>query len=265
MADVFVSYDRDDRERIAKLVELLEAQGWSVFWDRDIPSGESWRSHLLGALERARCVVVLWTDRSIESDWVAEEADFARQRDVLVPVLLDPVAPPLGFRTIQAASLQGWPEAVDAAAIADFLQVVASLLAEPTSAAAEARAPPTASVVANVDRPATTFDAAAIRHVPRGRGLVAVAAVLAVAILAGVSWWVGRGLWHGPTQVAGSAGSGGLVTPQARMDPELIEADLLVPDQSKTKIQDLEGRILPVRSTIRRLVPRIDPLRRQTD
>jgi hypothetical protein len=265
MAYVFVSYDRDDRERIAKLVELLEAQGWSVFWDRDIPSGESWRSHLVGALERARCVVVLWTHRSIESDWVAEEADFARQRDVLVPVLLDPVTPPLGFRTIQAASLQGWPDAVDAAAIADFLQAVAALLAEPASAAAEARAPPTTSVVGKVERPAATSDAATIPRAPRDRGLVAIAAVLAVAILAGVSWWVGRGLWHEPTQVAGSAGPDDLVARQARVDPELIEAALLVPDQSKTKIQDLEGRILPMQSTILRLVPRIDPLRRQTD
>lgn len=264
MADVFISYDRDDRERIAKLVELLEAQGWSVFWDRDIPSGESWRSHLVGALERARCVVVLWTDRSIESDWVAEEADFARQRDVLVPVLLDPVVPPLGFRTIQAASLQGWPEAVDAAAIADFLQVVAALLAGPTRPAAEARAQPTASV-AEVEPAAATPDAVAIPHVRRDRGLVAIAAVLAVAILAGVSWWVGHGLRHEPTQVAGSAGPGGLAAPEGRLDSELIEADLLVPDQSKTKIQDLEGRILPMRSTILRLVPRIDPLRGQTD
>lgn len=265
MADVFISYDRDDRERIAKLVELLEAQGWSVFWDRDIPSGESWRSYLVGALERARCVVVLWTDRSIASDWVAEEADFARQRNVLVPVLLDPVAPPLGFRTIQAASLQGWPEAVDAAAMADFLQVVAAHLAAPTSAAAEARAQPTASAVAKADRPAATFDAAAIRHVPRDRRLVAIVAALAVAILAIVSWWVVRGVWQGPTQAGGSAGPGGLVAPQARVDSELSEADLLVPDQGKTKIQDLEGRTLPLRSTILRLVPKTDPLRRQTD
>jgi hypothetical protein len=265
MADVFVSYDRDDRERIAELVALLEAQGWSVFWDRDIPSGKSWRSHLVGALERARCVVVLWTDRSIESDWVAEEADFARQRDVLVPVLLDPVAPPLGFRTIQAASLLGWPEAVDPAAIADFLRAVAALLAEPTSAAAQERAPPTASVVAEVERPAAASDAGAIQHVSQARGPLAVAAVLAVAILAGVSWWLGRGLWHEPSRVVGPAGPGGLVAPQASVAPELIEADLLVPDQNKTRIQDLEGRILPLRSTILRLVPRIDPLRRQTD
>ena len=261
MADVFISYDRDDRERISKLVELLEAQGWSVFWDRDIPSGESWRSYLSAALERARCVVVLWTAHSIKSEWVAEEADVARQRRILIPVLLDPVAPPLGFRTVQAASLQGWPEVVDAAAIAELLQVIATILAKPASPVAEPSPQPT-SVVAEVDRSAATSDATAIHRAPRIPRRVAIAAALAVAILASASWWLVRGVWQGPTQ---TADTGGLVATQARVDAELSESDLLLPDQSKTKIQNLEGRIVPLRSTILRVVTRIDPLRRQID
>lgn len=264
MADVFISYDRDDRERTSKLVELLEAQGWSVFWDRDIPSGESWRNYLAGALERARCVVVLWTDHSIQSDWVAEEADFARRRDILVPVLLDPVVPPLGFRTIQAASLQGWPEVVDAAAFAELLHVIATILALPASPVADP-SPQPRSVVAEVDRSAATSDAPAIRRAPRIPRGVAIAAALAVAILASASWWLVRGMWPGPTRTPGTVETEGLAALQAGVDAELGEADLLVPDQSKTKIQNLESRILPLRSIILRVVPRIDPLRRQID
>ena len=39
MADVFVSYSRSDRSRVAPLVAALEAKGWSVWWDPAIDSG----------------------------------------------------------------------------------------------------------------------------------------------------------------------------------------------------------------------------------
>jgi formylglycine-generating enzyme len=100
MADVFVSYAREDQRRVDRLIELLERQRWSVFWDRDIPPGETWRSHIGAALDQTRCVVVAWTEQSILSDWVTEEADEARERDILVPVLLDPVRPPRGLRGV---------------------------------------------------------------------------------------------------------------------------------------------------------------------
>ena len=41
MADIFLSYASDDRERIAPLVAALERQGWSVWWDRSIPPGRN--------------------------------------------------------------------------------------------------------------------------------------------------------------------------------------------------------------------------------
>jgi len=84
-------------------VDLLERENWSVFWDRTIPVGETWRSHIGRAVEQARCVVVVWSEHSITSDWVIQEADDARLRDILVPVMLGTVRPPMGFREIQAA------------------------------------------------------------------------------------------------------------------------------------------------------------------
>ena len=82
MADIFVSYARKDQERVVTIVELLESQGWSVFWDRTIPPGKSWRNYIGKALEDARCVVVLWTHHSIASKWVIQEADDALHRDI---------------------------------------------------------------------------------------------------------------------------------------------------------------------------------------
>lgn len=105
MAHIFISYAREDEARIQPLVRALEKEGWSVFWDRRIPAGQTWRSYIGKALTDASCVIVVWSLHSIASSWVSEEADEGKQRGILVPVLLDPVEPPIGFRSIQAANL----------------------------------------------------------------------------------------------------------------------------------------------------------------
>ncbi len=108
MADIFLSYSREDESRIHSLVSELEARGWSVFWDRRIPAGETWRSYIGSALQNARCVIVAWSKHSVGSQWVAEEADDGKSRGILVPIFLDSVQPPHGFREIQAADLSNW-------------------------------------------------------------------------------------------------------------------------------------------------------------
>jgi hypothetical protein len=108
MADVFISYAREDEPRIRDLVQALDEQRWSIFWDRRIPAGQTWRSYIGQALTDARCVVVAWSRHSLASHFVAEEADEGIQRGILVPVLIEPVTPPLGFRSIHAADLTDW-------------------------------------------------------------------------------------------------------------------------------------------------------------
>ena len=108
MTDIFISYAKEDLHRVRPLAAAFEARGRSVFWDRTIPSGKTWRELIGKALRDSRCVVVIWSTTSIESTWVQEEADDARERNVLLPVLIDDVRPPLGFRAIQAANLVGW-------------------------------------------------------------------------------------------------------------------------------------------------------------
>ena len=108
MADIFLSYKREDVDRASPLVALLEACGWDVFWDPRIVSGRTWEAVLGRELEAARCVVVLWSHSSIESDWVLREAGTGAARGILVPVLIDPVEPPAAFSAVQAANLVGW-------------------------------------------------------------------------------------------------------------------------------------------------------------
>ena len=108
MADIFISYAREDETRIRDLVRALEGQGWSIFWDRRIPAGKSWQSYIGQALSDAKCVIVAWSHHSVTSDWVIEEANVAKKRGVIVPVRLDAVDPPFGFTSIQAADLTDW-------------------------------------------------------------------------------------------------------------------------------------------------------------
>ncbi len=108
MSDIFISYAKEDRARAQLFAQALARQGWSVFWDRTIAAGRTWRDTIGRELEQARCVVVLWSPHSIISDWVLDEADDARERRVLVPVLIANVRPPMGSRNIQAANLSHW-------------------------------------------------------------------------------------------------------------------------------------------------------------
>ena len=113
MVDIFLSYTEKDRDTARRVASALESVGWNVWWDRRIPAGETWRSVLEKALENMRCMVVLWSSRSIESEWVYEEATEGRRQGKLVPVLIEAVRPPAGFREIQAADLTNWNGSAD--------------------------------------------------------------------------------------------------------------------------------------------------------
>src|SRR5262245_33938382 len=108
MSDIFISSSTEDRNRILPLVKALEKTGWSVFWDRTIPMGRTWR-HVIGSeLRTCRSMLVVWTNYSVTSEWVLEEAETGKRRKILIPVLLDNVEPPFGFGNIHAANLMPW-------------------------------------------------------------------------------------------------------------------------------------------------------------
>jgi hypothetical protein len=89
MADIFVSYAKTDRSLASKLVAMLEAEGWSVWWDTSLAIGDDFRNEIMTELGRARAVIVIWTDASIKSDWVRSEAGRAQADRKLIPVKLE--------------------------------------------------------------------------------------------------------------------------------------------------------------------------------
>lgn len=108
MAEIFISYSQQDKAKVRPIAESLEAEGFDVFWDPEIPPGETWDNVIARELKSARCVIVAWSETSAASDWVKEEAEYGKRMKALVPVQIDPSGPPLGFSRIQTANLSQW-------------------------------------------------------------------------------------------------------------------------------------------------------------
>lgn len=110
MSDVFVSYKAEDRSRVEPLVDELESEGLSVWWDARVGGGEAWRETIAKQLEAAGCVIVVWSKRSTgpEGRFVRDEANRALRRGTYLPITIDKVEPPLGFGETQALDLRGW-------------------------------------------------------------------------------------------------------------------------------------------------------------
>jgi hypothetical protein len=108
MSDVYISYSREETQRAKQLANALAQSGFSVWWDRQILVGASWANQIERQLDQASCVVVLWSATSIKSDWVLDEAAYARESNKLIPVMLDDITLPLGFRALQSVELSNW-------------------------------------------------------------------------------------------------------------------------------------------------------------
>jgi len=132
MSDIFLSYAREDLEQAKRLAGCLQQQGWSVFWDLRILAGKDWHQVLDSELNQARCVVVAWSKASIQSKFVRDEAQEGMNRDVLIPLLIEPVRPPLGFRGIQTADFVDWDGKGDAPVFQGLIQAIADLLGAPS-------------------------------------------------------------------------------------------------------------------------------------
>ncbi|MGE3251159.1 MAG: toll/interleukin-1 receptor domain-containing protein [Hyphomonadaceae bacterium] len=108
MADLFISYAREDRERAEQVARGMQAAGFDVFWDPDIPPGQTWADYIEEKLASCAAVIVLWSQHSTKSQWVREEARMGRERGKLIPASLDASQPPFGFGEVQAANLSDW-------------------------------------------------------------------------------------------------------------------------------------------------------------
>lgn len=140
MSDIFISYASEDKGRVQALACALEQRGWSVWWDRRIPIGRSFDEVIEEALDGSKAVVVVWTQASVKSQWVKNEAREGLRRRVLFPVmLLEEVKLPLEFRDVQTAQLTDWQPEQEHAGFEQFLDDLIGVIGSP---AVKRQAPP---------------------------------------------------------------------------------------------------------------------------
>src|SRR5690242_7506443 len=73
VADVFLSYARNDIWRAKQIADGLRSEGLDVFFDAGLRIGEEWDDGLEERLEEMPSVAVLWSEKSRKSHWVRSE------------------------------------------------------------------------------------------------------------------------------------------------------------------------------------------------
>ena len=108
MPDIFLSYNREDQAVARRFAEAFGAEGFEVWWDATLKSGEAYDEVTETALRTAKAVVVLWSPRSVVSRWVRAEATLADRNKTLVPCTIEPCDRPIMFELTQTAELSHW-------------------------------------------------------------------------------------------------------------------------------------------------------------
>jgi TolB-like protein/Tfp pilus assembly protein PilF len=108
LADIFLSYNREDQATARRFADGFERAGFSVWWDATLRTGEAYDQVTEKALKDAKAVVVLWSRKSVESRWVRAEATLADRNGTLVPVMIEDCQRPIMFELTQTADLSAW-------------------------------------------------------------------------------------------------------------------------------------------------------------
>jgi adenylate cyclase len=151
MADVFVSYSRNDKARVAPLVAAIEAQGWSVWWDPEIAPGQDFDREIAAELAHATAVVVVWTPTSVQSRWVRGEAREAAERGILVPVRFEGATLPIDVRAIHTTDFAGPVVDAESPQVRELLRALGALVGRSATASVPKASGPAASAVASSD------------------------------------------------------------------------------------------------------------------
>lgn len=133
MADIFISYSRQDRPKAVLLEKVLSNSGWTVWFDRSISAGRDFDEVIQEELNKARCVIALWSKTSVDSRWVKTEASIGVDRQILIPVLLENVDIPLEFKRIQAVDLVDWDGSIESELLKKLEDDISALIGSPST------------------------------------------------------------------------------------------------------------------------------------
>jgi len=131
MADIFISYVRDEREKVSQLASALEALGLTIFFDARIPTGSTFDEVVNHELSEAKAVLVCWTPPAVASRWVRSEASIGLQRDVLAAAFLKASDLPAPFNLVQTEDISDWHGGYDHPGFKKLLHRLGALVGRP--------------------------------------------------------------------------------------------------------------------------------------
>ena len=133
MSDIFISYKREEQDKARQLADALEKQGWSVWWDPKLRTGEYFDDVIEQALKEARCVIVMWSKRSVKSRYVIDESSYALKYNKLIPVAIEEVELSFRFSGIQTTQLIGWDGSEEFPAFKRLVDDMSAILGQPVA------------------------------------------------------------------------------------------------------------------------------------
>ena len=135
MSDIFISYANEDSVCAKAISEALTSKGCRVWRDREnLYAGQEFRKEIDCALRDAKCVLVLWSQHSINSTWVGAEADAGFQGAKLVPVRIeDHVKIPVPFTEMHTEDLSAWDGSAESPAFSRILTAIERNVGRPSS------------------------------------------------------------------------------------------------------------------------------------
>ena len=110
MAEVFISYKRDQRERVKVIADVLKDEELSVWFDANLEAGrgEGFDAEIEREVTSAYCVLACWTRAALRSIYVRAEAKKGLDRAALVPILLEECTLPVPFNAMNTVDLTQW-------------------------------------------------------------------------------------------------------------------------------------------------------------
>ena len=136
--DIFISYSREDRAAARYFAECFSHEGFSVWWDAALHSGETFDEVIEKELKASKAVVVLWSPRSVQSRWVRAEATLADRRNKLAPVIIENCDRPIIFELHHTVDLADWTGDTGDARWKGFIYDIKRIIERNSQAAAPA-------------------------------------------------------------------------------------------------------------------------------
>ncbi|MBX3429705.1 MAG: TIR domain-containing protein [Hyphomonadaceae bacterium] len=111
MADVFISYKRDERSAVEQIAARLNSLGLTIWFDAGMSAGESFNSEIDREARAAKAILVCWSPAARQSEWVNAEAMIGFEQKKLAACYVagpDNFSAPTPFNATHAEDLRAW-------------------------------------------------------------------------------------------------------------------------------------------------------------